>query len=196
MNPVVLTPELQRLYQLAHTPGSWMNEAWWTHLGLAGWQESYERFTGCRASLDRLIAQRRAWHWSTLPARLSPLQQELLALESRFVRLITALGLVALNCADHLLHKSHRQALWPCLEAHHCNQLLGLHQGWSDSEAALPAAALADTALQAGARWWQRDLTPCPVTDVLALHLAPVSEGPGSPTDNAHHWLIKIGRFL
>jgi hypothetical protein len=196
MNQASLTPELQRLHHLAYSPGSWMSECWWSHLGLARWQDSYQRFATCRPALNRLIRQRRALDWTTLPACLTPRQRDLLALESRFVRLITTLGLVALNCPDHLLHKRHRQALLPHLQPHHCNQLLGLHQGWSHTEPAVPAAVLAATALQVGARWWQRDATPCPVADVLSLHLPPASEGPVSQADNAVPWLFKIGRFL
>ncbi|MHC8397982.1 type III secretion system domain-containing protein [Pseudomonas sp. MDT1-17] len=196
MSHTAITPELQQLHQLAYTPGTWMNDAWWTHLELTSWQASYHRFAACRPSINRLINQRRALRWSTLPASLTPQQQALLTLEPHFIRLITALGLVALNSPDHLLLKSYRQALMPRLDQHHCNQLLGLHQGWSNAQQPTPADALANAALQAGARWWQRDATPCPVTDMLNLHLPPTREVVVSQADNAVHWLIKIGRFL
>lgn len=196
MSHATITPDLQRLYQLACTPGTWMNDAWWTHLGLSSWQDSYRRFAACRPAINRLIRQRRALSWTTLPGSLTPPQRALLDLEPRFLRLITALGLIGLNCPDHLLLKAHRQALMPLLEPHHCNQILGLHQDWSNAETAIATDALVNAALQTGAQWWLRDATPCPVTDVLKLHLPPASEVTVSQADNALHWLIKLGRFL
>lgn len=196
MNHAAITPELQLLHHLAYTPGTWMNDAWWEHLGLASWQATYHRFAACCPAIDRLIRQRRALNWTTQPSRLTPQQRALLTLEPRFIRLITALGLVALNCPDHLLMKAHRQALAPLLDQYHCNQLLGLHQSWNNAEKSMPADTLALAALQAGGQWWQRDAIPCPVTDLLRLHLPPTSEVTVLPPDNAVHWLIKVDRFL
>ncbi|MBB6155186.1 hypothetical protein HDC30_002409 [Pseudomonas sp. JAI115] len=198
MSPELITPAVQHLHRLAYSPGSWMNDAWWAYLELDTWQHCYQRYAACRPAINRLIHQRRGPDWRPLPATLTLEQQSVLELEPRFVRLVTALGLVALNCPEHLLLKAHRQALMPVLDAPDCTQLLALHPDWNRTALALPVEGLALGALQAGAGWWRRDAAPCAVTHLLDLHLPP--PGPGTPTptptDHAVHWFLKIGRFL
>ncbi|MBP5078563.1 hypothetical protein HUS84_32350, partial [Pseudomonas chlororaphis] len=150
----------------------------------------------CRPSIDRLILRHRGITWTSLPACLDARQHAMLALEPRLPQLVIALGVVALNCPDHLLLKDHRQALEPYLDERHCEQLLALHRGWSPTEPALPAETLSQAALHAGTRWWLRDVEPAPLSDLLSLRLPPVADALLSVRENAIHWLIKLGRFL
>ncbi len=173
-----------------------MHDGWWTHLELAKWQTCYQRHPACRPSIDRLILQHRGFTWTVLPGVLSARQQELFAFESRFTQLIVALGVVALNCVEHLLLNDRRLALMPYLGERDCDQLLALHRDWSKSEKVLPAKNLADAALQAGTRWWLRDTGHCEVSDLLTMRLPPLADVPISFPDNAVNWLIKAGRFL
>lgn len=196
MSSPTIDSDLQRLHHLAWQPGARMHVDWWLHLGLDKWQSVYQSSQTCRPSIDKLIVHRRQYAWKTLPAQLSADQKKLLALEPRFFELIVALGIIGLNCLDHLLIKTNRQALMPYLTPHHCNQLLALHRGWSSAEKALSPETLVDTACQFGTHWWKRDANDCPISEIYAMRLpiAPMATflAPGNAVD----WLIKIGRFL
>ncbi|CAI8807475.1 type III secretion system domain-containing protein [Pseudomonas zeae] len=196
MTSIAITPTLQRMHQLAFNPGSWMHDAWWTQLELTSWQDCYQRHASCRAAIDRLIRKRSALDGITLPGRLTSHQKVLMDMERDFGRFIAALGLIALNNPAHLLLKEHRQALSFLLEAQHCNQLLGLYQGWSDTSLPVAASEFPDRALQVGMNWWLRDADSDPVTHLLSLRLPPPKQVPLLPADHAHPWLLKIGRFL
>lgn len=196
MTQVAVDQTLQRWHQWGWQPGHWMHEDWWQHLGLGAWRSVYRSRAACRPSIDRLILQHRCIAWTALPARLDARQRALLALEPRLPRLIIALGVVALNCPDHMLLKDSRLALEPYLDEGRCNQLLALHRDWSCSVQALPAEDLSQAALHAGTRWWLRDAEPTPLNDLLTLRLPPVAEGPLSVRDSAVQWLTKVGRFL
>lgn len=196
MTQLTVDQTIQRLHQWGWQPGHWMHEDWWRQLGLAPWRSVYRSRAACRPSIDRLILQHRGSAWASLPARLDDGQRAMLALEPRLPRLIVALGVVALNCPDHLLLKDRRLALEPYLDERHCDQLLALHRDWSCTEQALPAEALSQVALHAGTRWWLRDVEPAPLSDLLALRLPPVADAALSVRDNAVQWLTKLGRFL
>ncbi|MGY4818371.1 type III secretion system domain-containing protein [Pseudomonas chlororaphis subsp. piscium] len=196
MTLLAIDQGVQHLHQWGWKPGKWMHEGWWSHLGLAPWRAVYHSRPACRPSIDRLILRHRGITWTSLPAGLDARQRAMLALEPRWPQLVIALGVVALNCPDHLLLKDHRQALAPYLDERHCEQLLALHRGWSHTEPALPAEALSQAALHAGTRWWLRDVEPAPLSDLLSLRLPPVADALLSVRENAIHCLIKLGRFL
>lgn len=196
MTPVAVDQTVQRLHQWGWQPGHWMHEDWWPHLGLVPWRSVYRSRAACRPSIDRLILQHRGIAWTSLPARLDARQRAMFALEPRLPRLIVALGVVALNCPDHLLLKDSRLALEPYLDERRCDQLLALRRDWSGTEQALPAEALSQAALHAGTRWWLRDVEPDPLSYLLTLRLPPVADAPLSVRDNAVQWLTKVGRFL
>lgn len=196
MTQLAVDKTVQRLHQWGWQPGHWMHEDWWPHLGLAPWRSVYRSLATCRPSIDRLILQHRGVAWTSLPARLDAEQRAMFALEPRLPRLIVALGVVALNCPDHLLFKDNRLALEPYLSERSCDQLLALHRGWSGNEHALPAETLSRAALHAGTRWWLRDVEPAPLSDLLTLRLPPVTDAALSNRDNAVQWLTRVGRFL
>lgn len=196
MTPPTLDHTIQHLHQWGWQPGTWMHEDWWSHLGLRAWHDAYWQFPACRSRIDHLILQRHGITWTSLPGSLAPQQQALFALEPRLPQLILALGLVALNCPDHLLLKDRRLALRPHLDDRCCDQLLALHRSWSQTTQALPCETLSLTALHTGTRWWLRDIEPTPLRDLLTLRLPPVIDTPLHVEENAHQWLTRIGRFL
>ncbi|PMY64416.1 hypothetical protein C1Y31_17315 [Pseudomonas sp. FW305-25] len=196
MTQVTIDQSVQHLHQWGWQPGAWMHEGWWPHLGLAPWRTVYRSRPACRPSIDRLILRHRGITWTSLPAGLDARQRAMLALEPRLPQLVIALGVVALNCPDHLLIKDHRQALEPYLDERHCDHLLALHRGWSHTEPALPADTLSQAALHAGTRWWLRDVEQAPLNDLLTLRLPPVADALLAVRENATQWLTKLGRFL
>lgn len=196
MTQVIVDQTVQHLHQWGWKPGDWMHEDWWSHLGLSPWRTVYRSRPACRPSIDSLILQHRGITWTSLPASLDVKQHAMFALEPRLPQLIIALGVVALNCPDHLVLKDSRLALEPYLDDGRCDQLLALHRDWSLSGQALPAEDLSQAALHAGTRWWLRDTEPDPLNDLLTLRLPPVADGPLSISENAVQWLTKVGRFL
>lgn len=196
MTLVAIEQAVQHLHQWGWQPGNWMHEDWWLHLELASWRTVYRSQPACRLSIDRLILQHRGITWVSLPASLDTKQQAMFALEPRLPQLIIALGVVALNCPDHLLLKDSRLALRPYLDEQRCNQLLALHRDWSCTELALPAESLCQAALHTGTRWWLRDVEQTPLSDLFTLRLPPVAEALLSVQENAVQWLTKVGRFL
>lgn len=187
---------IRRMHQLAWQPGAWMHAGWWTALELAPWQDSYRRYPACRSGIDRLIVARRGFPRAALPGALAPQQAALLALEPRLPQLITALGLLTLNCPDYLLMGPYRRALKSCLGERGGDQLLALHHDWRAGPAALTPDALAAAAFDAGSGWWRRDAGSCMAHAALAILLPPTGKLPGAVPGPAADWLIKIGRFL
>lgn len=196
MTNAPISNSIQRLHQLAWQPGTWMHDDWWKKLDLSTWQESYRRYPACRASIDQLITKRRAFPRTALPGTLNAQQEAILKLEPRFTRLITALGIVALNCPDFLIMRPYREALARHLGNNACDQLLVLHSTWQTSSNGVSADALAATAFIEGVRWWQRDTHTCPVCTAFGALLPPQEQAPLSDQGNASSWLVKIGRFI
>ncbi|MGF6401563.1 hypothetical protein ABH905_005229 [Pseudomonas frederiksbergensis] len=196
MTQAAIDQTVRHLHQWGWQPGIWMHVDWWPRLGLTAWHIAYLHLPACRSSIDRLILQRHGVTWTSLPDSLDTEQHAVFALEPRFPQLIIALGIVALNCPDHLLLRDRRLALQPHLDGRSCDQLLALHQGWSRTEQALPAEALSAAALHTGTRWWLRDTERLPLNDLLALRLPPVIDAPLQVQENAIQWLTKVGRFL
>ncbi|MCU1748813.1 type III secretion system domain-containing protein [Pseudomonas sp. 6D_7.1_Bac1] len=196
MTVTSISNSVQRLHQLGWQPGAWMHDDWWTQRELAQWQTSYQRYPACRPGIDKLILQHHGFELAALPGALNTQQQVLLSLEPRFTQLIIALGVIALNCPDHLLMKACRQALMPHIDERDCDQLLALHHGWSRSEHAVPADTLTNTALGIGTRWWLRDASDCPVSRMLAMQLPRITDKAIAIPENAVNGLIRIGRFL
>ncbi|WP_181321908.1 type III secretion system domain-containing protein [Trinickia symbiotica] len=187
---------LRRLHELAWRPGAWMHEAWWSRLSLDGWRASYLARPACRPSIDRLIVRQRAFPSQPLPASLYGSDQLLIALERRLPALVTALGVVTLGCVDHLLLKSHREALANYLDLKSCDQLLALHDSWDTGAACLPPNELADIAFLAGARWWHRDAQRSVCARLLATLLPPDDDSPCVNEGCAVEHLVKLSRFL
>ena len=198
-----LTPALQRLHRLGWRPGATMHEDWWPHLGLAAWRDSYQRHPPCRAAIDRLIVARRGYPAGALPAVLDERQTMLTSLEPRIGKLIIALGVIALDCADHLLIKPYRERLAARLGERACAQLLALHAGWRSASRVAEPARVVDVAIAAGVRWWRCDAASCVVATLVASRLPPGSDAAdapsappapaaGPPLDK----LLKIARFL
>ncbi|MDL4454945.1 type III secretion system domain-containing protein [Klebsiella michiganensis] len=187
---------VQRLHQLAWQPGAWMHPAWWQHLTLDAWQQSYRDYPACRATIDAVIIQQRAFPSTPLPAELSNDQRQLLNLEPRLPRLCTALGLLALGCPDYLLTGSYRRCLLPILGEQGCDRLLALGKFHVSSPPLLTAEQISEQALERGLRWWRADVSRCPVRQTLTWCLPP---GPVESADSfgaAIPWLLRIGRFL
>lgn len=196
MTSTLLPFGIQRLHQLAWQPGAWMHDSWWCKLDLACWQDIYHRYPTCRSSIDQLIIKRRGFPAGALPSELEPQQQMLLELEPRWIPLIIALGVIALGCPDHLLLKPYRQALAAQLGEHACDQLLPLQPNWRGAEGIESSAPLVAAALDAGARWWARDMHHCIVGQLLTTRLPPASAPAHPVPGNAAQWLRKIARFL
>jgi hypothetical protein len=196
MSASPIDPAVQRLHQLAWRPGAWMHEAWWARLDLVPWRRVYVNRPTCRASVDRLIVARRRFPSRPLPGSLDADERLLIELEPRFPSLVTALGVVALACADHLMLKPHREALAPRLGISACDQLLALHDDWDLHAIRLPPDMLVEAALSAGARWWRRDANRSIAGSVLASLLPPDVEAPAAPYDSAVKWIVKLARFL
>ncbi|KVD74106.1 hypothetical protein WS62_06420 [Burkholderia sp. ABCPW 14] len=174
MSAAPLTPELQRLHRLGWQPGAAMHDGWWPHLGLAAWRDSYRRHPACRAAIDRLIVVRRGYPCAALPARLDERQSALLSVEPRIGALIVALGVIALDCADHLLVRQYRERLAARIGERGCAQLLALHRGWRSVARVAAPERIVDAATAAGVRWWRRDAASCVVATLLASRLPPV----------------------
>lgn len=191
-----LSPGIQRLHQLGWQPGTWMHDSWWSTLDLVRWHDIYRRHPACRPSIDRLIVARRGFPAAALPGKLEPQQQALLELEQRFVPLTIALGVIALDCPDHLVMKPYRQALAVPLGEHGCDQLLALQHSWRGGSGIESTTTLVEAALDAGACWWARDMQHCLVGQLLATRLPPSSALAHPVPGNAAHWLLKIARFL
>ncbi|MEX3956747.1 type III secretion system domain-containing protein [Trinickia sp. EG282A] len=185
-----------RLHELAWRPGAWMHEAWWGRLSLDDWRASYLARPACRPSIDRLIVMRRAFPMQALPASLCSWDQLLIALEPRLPALVTALGVVALGCVDHLLLKSHREALANHLDLKSCDQLLALHDSWDAGAACLPPSRLAQMAFSVGARWWHRDAQRNVCARLLATLLPPGDDRPCTNEGCAVEHVVKLSRFL
>jgi hypothetical protein len=110
--------------------------------------------------------------------------------------LVTALGVIALACADHLMLKPHREALARQLDTQSCNQLLALYDCWDAHAVRLPPDMLADAAFSAGARWWCRDAHRNIAANVLAS-LLPPNDGQRLGAEGcAVEWVVKLSRFL
>ncbi|HWX12127.1 MAG TPA: type III secretion system domain-containing protein [Trinickia sp.] len=196
MSAAPIDPALQRLHQLAWRPGAWMHETWWVRLDLEPWRRSYLNRPACRASLDRLIVARRSFPSRPLPGSLEADERLLVELEPRFPSLVTALGVIALACVDHLMLKPHREALAPHLGISACDQLLALHDGWDLHAIRLSPDVLAEAALSAGAHWWRRDANRSIAGRLLATLLPPDVEASAAPYGSAVEWIVKLARFL
>ncbi|RKT98762.1 type III secretion system subunit [Burkholderia sp. Nafp2/4-1b] len=174
MSTLPFTSALQRLHRLGWQPGATMHDDWWQHLGLAEWRDKYHRYPACRQAIDRVIVARRGFPRAPLPACLDSRQNALLAAEPRIDSLIIALGVIALDCADHLLVKQYRAHLVGGIGERACTQLLAVHRGWrSSARVALPER-LIETATVAAVHWWQRDADACIVATILASRLPPL----------------------
>lgn len=185
MPSMPFTPALQRLHRLGWQPGATMHDGWWPHLGLAAWRESYRRHPACRAAIDRLIVARRGFPRAPLPARLDDRQSALLSVEPRIEALIVALGVIALDCADHLLVTRYRTHLAGRIGERGCAQLLALHRGWRSPARVASPERLVDAATAAGVRWWRRDAGACVVATLLATRLPPADDAPLDGPDAA-----------
>ncbi|OHX19163.1 type III secretion system domain-containing protein [Chromobacterium sphagni] len=195
MKPAI-SAELQRLHQLAWRAGTWMDQGWWHELDLSPWQQSYQHHPVCRPALDRLIAKRRNFPKTPMPASLTPRQQAMLALEPRLPRLLTALGLLAMECPDYLLLGSYRRPLAACLGERGCDQLLALSTFSSPRQPDLAPEQVAAAALDLGTRWWRSADPNCPVQASLSILLPPGPAEPMPVIGDAMQWLMRIGRFL
>lgn len=196
MSQAPLTAPVQRLHQLGWQPGTAMHQHWWAEFGLTQWRDSYQRYRVCRPHLDRLIVEKRGFPNMALPAELNERQTALLSLEHRFTDLITALGVIALDCPDHLLIKPYRTVLAKRLGERCCDQLFALYTGWKSTQRVAQPEQLIDAAFDAGVRWWLRDAHHCIVYKLLATLLPPVSGCSGTTPGLAPAWLLKIERFL
>jgi hypothetical protein len=165
-------------------------------LDLEPWRKSYLNRPACRASLDRLIITRRRFPSRPLPGSLCAGERLLVELEPRFPSLVTALGVVALACVDHLMLKPHRVALAPYLGIAACDQLLALHDGWDSQAIRLGPDVLPQAALSAGAHWWRRDTNRSIAGRLLASLLPPDAHAPAAPYGCAMEWTVKLARFL
>jgi hypothetical protein len=192
----IVDARLKRLHELAWRPGAWMHEGWWTHLSLDNWHASYVTRPACRPSIDRLIVTRRAFPLQSLPAAISDADRLLVELEPRLPALVTALGVIALGCADHLLLKTHREALAHHLDLKSCDQLLALHNSWDTRAACLAPSELAGKALSAGARWWHRDSPRSVCVQLLATLLPPCGDRGCRIEGCAVDHIVKLSRFL
>lgn len=195
--PSVISSHIQRLHHLAWQPGSWMQDDWWVKYDLDKWQESYRRYPACRASINQLIIKRRGFPTTALPGMLNPQQAALMMLEPRLLTLITALGLVALNCPDYLIMRSYRETLDTYLGNKACDQLLSLGTTWQTGPDDVTSETIVARALSEGMRWWQRDAHLCCVSMALSTLLPPIPVTPPfTAAGKASSWLIKISRFL
>ncbi|KQN46471.1 hypothetical protein ASE93_14475 [Serratia sp. Leaf50] len=191
-----LSEPLKRLHQLAWQGGKWMDDGWWTSLSLAAWQNSYQQHPRIRPLLDRLIAARRRFPLSQLPAALTLEQQKLLQLTDRLPRLCTALGLLAISCPDYLMMGSYRRVLSETLGARGCDQLLALGAFTSPQPASLSPEDLVDHAQETGSAWLRTAADHCEVCNALQFLLTPGSCETVPTLGSPVPWLLRIGRFI
>jgi len=92
-----------RMHDLCWRPGDYMYASWWSALGLAEWHDTYRKLPACRASIDRVIVSRRGFPVAPLNSDIDDEGRRLLAMEPRLPALCAALGLIALDCDEHLL---------------------------------------------------------------------------------------------
>ncbi|GLU33132.1 type III secretion system domain-containing protein [Trinickia caryophylli] len=198
MSTCAVDPVLRRMHELAWRPGASMHQAWWPHLSLEAWQADYARRRACRDPLDRLIVARRGFPCAPLESEPDERSRALFALEPRFEALIVALGIVALACPEHLVMRTHRDALASYMDRQACDQLLAICRRWDAQAPVVGPAALVDAAFAAGTQWWQcaarrhADLT----AQLLGTLLPPHDAGAAAPEDNAADWLLRLSRFL
>jgi hypothetical protein len=194
---MIIDPAVRRLHQLAWQPGAWMHYAWWRHLDLEPWRTSYLSCPACRPSIDRLIVARRGFPLQPLPGSLDGDGRRLIEVEPRWPALITALGVIALACVDHLLLRPHRQALAAHLDSRSCDQLLAICGSWNVQAVRLAPEALGNAALSAGTRWLRRDTHRSVAAAFLSTLLAPCDGAASDPPEScAIEWIITLSRFL
>jgi len=192
----LIDARIDRLHRLAWQPGASMHDAWWPRLGLGDWRFVYRGTPSCRPAVDAAIVARRGFPTRPLPAALPARSAALLELAPQWTRYITALGLVMLDCPEHLLLGENRKALAHVLDERDCEQLLAILGQWSTEHAPEPATRLADAALDAGARWWARDTGADMTCLLLTTLLAPVEPVGDMPRSLAADWMIRIARYL
>ena len=191
-----LAAGVDRIHRLAWQPGASMHAHWWRKLALEKWEDVYRCNPSCRHAIDVVIVGRRRFPVAPLPTTLPQREAHLLDLAPDWARFITALGVVALDCPDHLLSSVHRQALVQSLSVQDCEQLLAIHSGWSTNAAPVPANRLAQAALETGARWWARDAGTNTTYQLLSTLLPPVEPADDAPAANAMDWMTRLARFL
>jgi hypothetical protein len=196
MNARALAPGIACLHRLAWQPGASMHAHWWQRLSLEHWGDVYRHAPSCRRAIDATIVASRGFPSAPLSASLAPRDQALIGLAPRWRRFITALGVVALDCPDHLLLGTHREALAAWLNDQDCEQLLAIHGKWNAGAAPVAADRLAQAAYEAGTRWWVRDADSNMTCRLLATLLPPLEAGDSTPDANAADCIIRISRFL
>ncbi|WP_167362671.1 type III secretion system domain-containing protein [Pandoraea faecigallinarum] len=130
-----------------------MDDGWWDAFGLAAWRASYRKHPACRASVDRLLIERRGWPDATRPGDCAPAMSDaahaMLRSVANLRRMAIAYGLRSFGCPDYLLLGNYRRALSPWLDAWQCDRLLLTRQDWPEIRALSPdaivSAALAHT---------------------------------------------------
>lgn len=196
MKPPSLAAGIDRLHRLAWQPGASMHACWWRQLALEHWEDVYRRTPSCRRAIDAAIVARRRFPSTPLRTTLPQREALLIDLAPDWARFITALGIVALDCPDHLLLSVHRQSLAQSLSMQDCEQMLAIHSGWSMNAAPLAADRLAQAAYEAGARWWARDAGTNSTYQLLSTLLPPVEPADNAPAASAMDWMSRLARFL
>jgi len=194
-----------RMHDLCWRPGDYMYASWWSALGLAEWHDTYRKLPACRASIDRVIVSRRGFPVAPLNSDIDDEGRRLLAMEPRLPALCAALGLIALDCDEHLLLGAYRQALRPLIGVLGCDQLLALNAGRPNGGAGVrvPLERIAEESLAAGVRWLTRERATCQVWRALAILLPIVDPVMGDAggvqqrdVSGATSTLFRLDRFL
>ncbi|WP_108651908.1 type III secretion system domain-containing protein [Dongshaea marina] len=191
------------LHQLAYAPGQWMGLDWWRHLGLQGWQRSYQDYPHYRRELDSLIRLRRGFPEHGLVIPDDEFETELLQDFRRLPVLLTALGLIRIAKFDYFLLGNYRKPLISCLGEEVFWQLHGIFpqeqqidQGIQVAIEPISETKLPELAFYLGWAGLYRNTTVW-----RALSILFPADFVTTPIDNQSHrqliqWWKRIRRFL
>ncbi|MBT2869682.1 hypothetical protein JQK19_20845 [Chromobacterium violaceum] len=169
-----MNPAQRALAELWWRPGGRMDAGWWPHLEMEAWRGDYQRRSGLRPPLDRMIAGRLG-QGGALPA-LSDEAEALLADDARRGALCLMLGLWSQGCPDYLLLRAYRAPLAAHLDEVALARLPALLPTRAGAVAEWAPEALCGEALRHGGAWLAR--AEDPAVAVCRLHWAPLARAP------------------
>lgn len=193
----IIEVEQQRLHELVWRPDKWMHASWWRAFELSQWQQVYQQSPSCQGAIDNMILRRKDLSFSPILKQLEPRQYQILALETRLMKLFLAMGILVLACPDYLVLRRYRCRLTDIFGEQGCEQLLAIGTFYhSPSQVIYSEEDFIEKAQGIGLSWWYAEKTDCVVYHALKTTFPnyPPQEAPR--LGSIFPWLLRIGRFL